>query len=124
MRAERQIGQRFPPSYRYFLSELGTAGFGGDEIYGLIPQNFLGAGGPNALWLYRHNLTAFAQPARYFEFFDYGDGTTVALDLAARDASGECLLAETHAGGWEEYHEEVEGDFGSFLLALVRAGLR
>ena len=122
-RAEHQVGQRFPPSYRYFLSELGTASFGGNEFYGLIPHNFEGTGGPNALWIYRTKIAEFEQPARYFEFFDYGDGTTVALDLDSRDASDECALAETHAGGWEEYVEDVEGDFGTFLLERVRARL-
>ncbi len=82
------------------------------------PESSVGV--PNALWLYRTNITKFTQPARYFEFFDYGDGTTVALDLDSRDASGECALAETHAGLWAEYVEDVDGDFGSFLLALVQ----
>jgi hypothetical protein len=59
----------------------------------------------------------------YFEFFDYGDGTTVALDFKSRDAFGECALAATHAGGWAEYVEDVDGDFGEFLLARVRARL-
>jgi hypothetical protein len=122
-RAEQQIGQRFPPSYRYFLAELGAASFNGNEFYGLIPHDFEGVGVPNALWLYRTHIATFAQPARYFEFFNYGDGTTVALDLDARDPSGECALAETHAGGWAECVDDVDGDFGSFLLARVHARL-
>ena len=122
-RAEQRIGYGFPPSYRCFLSELGTASFGGEEVYGLIAHNLDGFGVPNALWLYETNLAEFAQPVRYFEFFDYGDGTTVALVLDSRDAAGECALAETHAGTWAEYVEDVPGDFGSFLLALVRRSL-
>jgi hypothetical protein len=47
----------------------------------------------------------------------------VALDLDARDPSGECALAETHAGGWAQCVDDVDGDFGSFLLARVHARL-
>jgi hypothetical protein len=122
-RAEHELGQPFPPSYRCFLAELGAASFNGNEFYGLIPHDFEGIGVPNALWLHRTHIAQFAQPARYFEFFDYGDGTTVALDLGSRHASGECALAETHAGGWAECVDDVDGDFGSFLLARVRARL-
>jgi hypothetical protein len=118
--AEQRVGHVFPPSYRYFLSELGTASFGGEEIYGLIAGNLDGIGVPNALWLYENNLAGFAQPARYFEFYNYGDGTTVALDFSSRAPEGECALAETHAGAWDEHVEIVEGDFGSFFLDLVR----
>jgi hypothetical protein len=123
VRAEQRIGHRFPPSYRYFLAELGTVSFGGEEIYGLIPQNFEAFGVPNALWLYTKNLSELAQPPRYFEFYNYGDGTTVALDFDRRDAAGECALAETHAGAWNEHADDVAGNFGTFLLALVREDL-
>ena len=119
-RAEDRIGHQLPPSYRAFLAAVGTASFGGSEVYGLIPQNFDGVGVPNALWLYEDQAAKFDRPRRYFEFYDYGDGTTVALDFERRRPDGEYALAETHAGAWREHVEDVEGDFGSFLLALVR----
>ena len=118
--AEERLGQPFPPSYRAFLAAMGTATFGGQEIYGLIPGRLEGQGIPNALWLYERNVADLAQPTRYFEFYDYGDGTTVALDLDHRDSDGECALAMTHAGAWSEHAEPVNGDFGMFLLDLVR----
>ena len=122
-RAEERIGHRFPPSYRAFVAAVGTASFGGEEVYGLIPHNFEGFGVPNALWLYESQVREYAQPRRYFEFYNYGDGTTVALDFGRRSDHGECELAETHAGAWAEYAERVDGDFGTFLLELVRERL-
>jgi hypothetical protein len=60
---------------------------------------------------------------RFCEFYNYGDGTTVGLDLDRRRDDGEYALSETHAGAWTEYVEDVEGDFGTFLLDLVRERL-
>jgi hypothetical protein len=117
------VRQRFPPSYRAFLAAVGTASFGGHEVYGLISHNFEGSGVPNALWLYESNVKNCGQPSRFFEFYDYGDGTTVALDLDRRGDYGECALTQTHAGAWEEYVEDVDGDFGTFLLDRVRRRL-
>jgi SMI1-KNR4 cell-wall len=122
-RAEERVGQPFPPSYRAFLAAVGTTSFGGEEAYGLIPDNFDGFGVPNTLWLYESNVKEYGQPRRYFEFYNYGDGTTVALDLDRRRDDGEYALCETHAGASAEYVEGVEGDFGTFLLDLVRERL-
>jgi len=123
LHAEERVAHPFPPSYRAFLAAVGTASFGAEEVYGLIAFNFNGVGVPNALWLYEKNVTEWDQPPRYFEFYDYGDGTTVALDFERRRDDAECALVETHAGAWTEQVEAVPGDFGTFLLELVRTEL-
>jgi hypothetical protein len=51
--AERTLGVQFPPSYRRFLRDLGAGGVGGEEIYGLVNDDFDDVRPPQAVGLTR-----------------------------------------------------------------------
>ncbi len=121
--AEEAVGNSFPPSYRLFLSRLGAGSFAAEEFAGLIDDNFTDSSWPNAIWFNLNSREELAQPARYFVFYNYGDGTEAALDFERRDADGECVVVLTHAGAFEEIVEDEAASFGEFFLKTLREGL-
>jgi hypothetical protein len=116
--AQQRLGLSFPPSYRRFLREAGCGGVGSEEFYGLVPAGLDARGVPNAIWLYE-DARRRGQPPRYFEVYDYGDGTAVALDFDRPSPNGEVPCVAAHAGDWTQT-EDVASDFGAFFVAIVR----
>ncbi len=49
--AEKALKIEFPPTYREFLQRYGCGNFDGEEIYGLIDENFKHSSVPNGIWL-------------------------------------------------------------------------
>ena len=62
-----------PPSHRCFLSELGTAAFGGDEIYGLGTPTTRWVRCPKCALGLRDQLYGVRAARPLLEFYDYGD---------------------------------------------------
>jgi antitoxin YobK len=120
--AELRLGLTFPPSYRTFLRIAGCGGVQGEEFYGLVADAGLDVPGvPNAVWLYETE-TASRQPRRYFQIYNYGDGTAVALDLERQRSDGEVPCVASHAGRWQQT-EDVATEFGTFFLAVITDAL-
>jgi hypothetical protein len=59
---ELMVGANIPASYRYFLSEYGTLGFYGLEVYGLVAGNIFGEGPPSAYFMTQSDLDAGTIP--------------------------------------------------------------
>jgi hypothetical protein len=124
-RAEQALGVVFPPTYRRFLRELGAGGVGGEEVYGLVNDDFTDDRPPQAVGLTR----AFREQGQIADglvvVHALGQGTYHALDTTRANADGEAPVVAftpglSTAGG---DHERVADDFGSFFLDLVRADL-
>jgi hypothetical protein len=97
---------RFAMSYREFILRYGTAEVANEDIAGFIGPEFENGGWPNAVWLNLTNRREFGRGARYFFFYNWGDGTDSALDLERRDAAGERPVVEAHAGAFEAHGKE------------------
>jgi antitoxin YobK len=118
-KAEQALGVIFPPSYRQFLTDFGSGGFGSLEVYGILGADFKNSGIPDGIWYtlkkrQDHNV----ELARKYVIIEHGgDGTCVAIDTSRRDIDGECPLVRIGLDG--EPVEPVSDSFGSWLLDEV-----
>ncbi|MEV4423616.1 SMI1/KNR4 family protein [Patulibacter sp. NPDC049589] len=124
-RAERELGVRFPPSYRQFLLDLGAGGVGGEEIYGLVNDDFEDVRPPQAVGLTREFRRDGQVSEDLVVIYNLGKGSYFALDTRAAGDDGEApVVAFTpgiHSAGDEL--QIVAPDFGAFFLETVRADL-
>jgi hypothetical protein len=124
-RAERELGVRFPPSYRRFLLEFGAGGIGGEEIYGLINDDFEDARPPQAVGLTREFRRDGHISDDLIVIYNLGQGSYYALDTSAAGADSEApVVAFTpgiHRAG--DQLEVIAPDFGSFFLDAMRADI-
>lgn len=123
--AETAIGFAFPATFRRFALELGADNFGATEIYGVTTDNFVSATVPNGVWRTLQDRAKGYIPPSFFEVYDTGIGSVYCLDLARRDAQGECPVFEIYLGDTLDAQpsEPVAEDFGSLLLYLVQREL-
>ncbi len=124
--AETALGVILPPSYREFLLKLGAGAFGSEEVYGVIREDIVNSGIPDAFWLtLRARKEWPLPPSMVVVYFDGGTGYFV-LDTTRRDASAESPLLlwypdlSSRGGRGQEI---VALDFGSFLLETVESEL-
>lgn len=124
-RAEQELGLRFPPSYRRFLLELGAGGVGGEEIYGLINDDFEDARPPQTVGLTQELRRAGHVSDALIVIYNLGQGSYFAIDTDAAGAGDEApVVAFTpgiHQAGDEL--EVVASDFGAFFLETMQADL-
>ena len=93
---------KLPPTYEYFLSQYGTFGFYGLEIYGLIKGNVTGEGPPNAYFMTKSDLDDGSIPQGHVVVASTGYGPVFLL----RCATGEVV-------GWN-YTGEVDDELPTF----------
>lgn len=116
-RAERELGTRFPPSYRRFLAELGSCEADGVEFLGVYRTPALGDA---LLGTVSETLDARRDPrfpAELLVVEHDGWSGLVCLDTADRDTRGEAPVVvwnpgSADAGGPERLAE----DFGGYAL--------
>lgn len=115
--AERLLGLKFPPTYRQFLLEVGTGGFGPYEIYGITGSDLHAVGGPNGIWLTLDSRIKDDLPHSFVIVTDSGMGEYYCLDTSVDSGEGECPVVM-----WLHRDAEivtVGSDFGSFLLCKL-----
>ena len=124
-RAEQELGLTFPPSYRRFLIEFGAGGVGGEEIYGLINDDFEDARPPQAIGLTRELRRDGQVADALVVIYNLGQGSYFAIDTGSAGPGDEApVVAFTpgvHMAGDEL--EVVASDFGAFFLETMRASI-
>jgi antitoxin YobK len=119
-KAEQVTGHRFPPTYRRFLLAFGAGGFGSQEIYGVIRDDFETSGVPDAVWYnLRLRRDCFA-PDHLFAVHSFGDGELACLDFSSL-TDDECpvvgfLPSPPPHDGLTDFRVD---DFGALLATLV-----
>lgn len=121
-RAERTLGVVFPISYRRFLEDFGTGGFGSLEILGITGDDFEISGFPDGIWYTMRQRQDINLDVKYLIVEHGGDGTCVAIDTNQRDSSGECSLVRLSLDG--KPIEVVSDSFGSWLLEELNWRMR
>jgi hypothetical protein len=124
--AEREIGFRFPPSYRASLSAVGPicisygpAGLDTFQVYGLTGER---TGLPNVVWLYGLGTTGDARlhlgiAQRRSGSWPFA-GPEFALDLGQIEpTTGEPTVVSAEGG--PSFGEPIARDFGLWLLASL-----
>jgi antitoxin YobK len=113
-KAEQTLGITFPPSYRQFLSDFGTGGFGSLEVYGIVGEDFVNSGIPDGIWCTLEERKNSGLDRKYLLVQSGGDGSYVAIDSSRCDVFGECPLVRLSVDG--KPIELVSDSFGSWLL--------
>ncbi|MEX0676873.1 MAG: SMI1/KNR4 family protein, partial [Pirellulales bacterium] len=120
--AERALGVAFSPSYKGFLAHFGCGGFNGLEFYGVVKDDFINSGVPDAVWLTLDLRRTAAMPHCYTLVSETGDGGFYAIDTSQENSSGESPVIEWWPGFPEADNNPrvVAADFGTFFLGEVR----
>lgn len=119
--AEKALGLRFPPTYRRFLLEYGAGSFGGEEVYGVVNDDFENSSVPDAVWF---TLTEWEDewlPRGFVVVQSTGYGPLLCLDCS-QDEVTEPPVVIYHVGFPAEHPppEVVASSFGELLLQAVR----
>jgi len=119
--AEDALGFSFPPTYRMFLERLGAGSFGGEEIYGVIDENFVDSGVPDAVWTTLRGRREWGLPDQLLVVYFDGGTDYFALDTSKRNDDDESPVVVWHPGlsSPDSVPETVASDFGRFLLDTV-----
>ncbi|MCQ4084001.1 SMI1/KNR4 family protein [Streptomyces sp. RB6PN25] len=115
--AEEQLDVQFPPSYRYFLAELGSCEVGSEEFLGIYRTSTLGDA---LLGTVCETLDARANP-RFppdLVVIQYdGMGGLVSLDVSRKDDQGESPVVVWDPGSADRGGPELLAqDFGTYAL--------
>ncbi len=123
--AERRLGVRFPPSFRIFLTELGSCDVAGQEFYGV----WVNEATPDVLrGAVEETLDARREtglPEPYVVFYADGMGGHFVLDTSKAGPDGEAPVF-VWVGGLSQAGDELEfisGNFGSCALTLATNAL-
>lgn len=123
--AEQALNLKFPVTYRRFVLEYGAGGLGGEEIYGVINENFEHSGGADAVWntLELRRRVEFSND--YIAIYSVGDGEVFCLDLGTSMNNEPPVIA--FEPGLElryQTREVITQDFGAFLLQRIEEGIK
>jgi ABC-type phosphate transport system auxiliary subunit len=97
-RAEQTLGVRFPPTYRRFLIQLGAGGVGGEEIYGLVNDDFEDVRPPQAVGLTLQLRREGQIGDALVVICNLGQGSHYALNTARAGPDGEASSRRFHSG--------------------------
>lgn len=119
--AEAALGVTFPPTYRRFLREHGAGGFGAEEVYGVVHDDFEDSAVPDGVWFTLTERRDGDLPPTLVVVYAEGTGELFCLDLEGADAGDEAPVVTHESGaGPIQPKETVAEDFGALLLDLVR----
>jgi hypothetical protein len=123
--AEETLGLSFPPTYRTFLSRYGCGGVEGFEVYGLVSDDFVHSGIPDAIWLTLDERETGGAPPSLIFVAHTGDGGYYAIDVSLKTPNGESPVVEWWPGFGDAVGNGriVASDFGAFFLEQVRQAL-
>lgn len=120
-KAEQALGLSFPATYRAFLSRLGCGDFAGAEFYGVIKDDFVNSGVPDAVWLTLKQRKTFQLPESHIIIGSTGDGGYYAIDCSQSSGPDENPVVEWWPGPQKQI--PVATDFGEFFLRSIREAL-
>jgi hypothetical protein len=121
-KAQDYLEVKFPTTYKKFISKVGFLSLGGCEIYGIIDEDFINSGVPDAIWFSYENRKNYGTPDYLVQIYSVGEGTTYCLDTSQMNEEGECPVVAWPLGGYEETPvlEVIAEDFGKFFLDMVQ----
>ncbi|MBT2545075.1 SMI1/KNR4 family protein [Streptomyces sp. ISL-44] len=119
--AERELGIKFPPSYRRFIKEFGTCDIAGEEFLGVYQTPAMGEKFLGSVAETLDARSQYAMPSDLIVAMFDGMGGLVVLDASRADSDGEYPILVWNPGITDrKAMEEVGGNFGSFALQLCQ----
>jgi len=120
-KAEQALGLSFPPTYRAFLSRLGCGDIAGAEFYGVVKDDFVNSGVPDAVWLTLDERKSSQLPKSHILIGSTGDGGYYAIDCSQPSGDGENPVVEWWARSQKQ--SIIASDFGEYFLRSIREAL-
>lgn len=119
--AEEAVGFKFSLIYRDFLKKFGAGNFGGQEVYGVIDEDFEDSSVPDAIWFTLTEREEAAFPENLIVIYDTGSEELFCLDFSKLNEMDEPKVVSFIPGQplSSQSYETVANDFGDFLLDLV-----
>lgn len=119
--AEQALSVHFPPTYRRFLVEFGAGGFGSEQIYGVVHENFEESCAPDGIWWTLQDRKNWQLPPSLIAIYDMGDGEVFYLDLATiEEGEAPVIVYDAAYMPEEQSREIIANDFGEFFFDLVQ----
>jgi hypothetical protein len=118
LKAENALGIKFPPTYRKFLLDFGCGDIFGNEIYGIIQDNFDKSTVPNGIWLTLDERKTANLPKNLILIAQGYDGY-LALDSNQKNSLDEYPIIEWIGGNPNNTNEIIYTDFGKYLLEIL-----
>lgn len=115
--AENYLEITFPDSYRYFLKKLGCGDIAGQEFYGVINEEKINSGIPDATWITLKYRRQFDLPAKYIVFYHFGDGNYAVLDCEKNNQGNNIVEIWSPS---ENTFQFFSADFGSFFYNQIK----
>lgn len=116
--AEKVLGIKFPESYRYFLENLGCGGIYGQEFYGIINDDFINSGIPDAVWFTLRQRRESDLPEYLVIIYFGGDGDYYAIDCRDSD-NAPIVYWELGASKKNDKLKKIANDFGTFFKETI-----
>jgi cell wall assembly regulator SMI1 len=117
-RAEKELGVKFPSSYRTFLAKFGWGSLGNSEIYGLgddVPK-----------WLDVVELTKSERtemlppiPTNLVPVLNDGGGNHVCIDTSNSSGEAAVMVFWDHELGPKQIPEKIAVDFNDWIISLL-----
>ena len=121
--AEAALRLKFPPTYRRYLLEYGAGSFGGEEVYGVVDENFQ-QHSHNVVQNTLEQRTKKWIPENYIMIYNTGYGEILCLNLGVQKDGEAPVVAFWPGFPMEAQAKEVVAkDFGELLLQLVQQEL-
>lgn len=115
--AENYLGVTFPDSYRYFLKKLGCGDIAGQEFYGVINEEKINSGIPDATWITLKHRKQSNLPTKYIIFYDFGDGDYAVLDSEKNNQGNNIVEVWSPGENTFQFHSD---DFGKFFYEKIK----
>lgn len=118
IKAENMLGVNFPESYKYFLENLGCGDIYGQEFYGIIKEDFINSGIPDAIWVTLKMRENSGLPNYFVIVYFDGDGDYYAIDCRnPNEAPVICWIPGVSIK--DGLYTKVAKDFGVFFKETI-----
>ncbi|MFC4775746.1 SMI1/KNR4 family protein [Paenibacillus sp. GCM10023252] len=120
LKAETVLGLAFPLTYRNYLLKFGALSFGFIDIYGIVSDDFINSGIPDAVWytLKLREEDELSLPRHLVAIYHTGGGEIFCLNTSTTDGQ-----VVSFAIGYDlenQTYKVISDSFGEFLLEKVK----
>lgn len=117
-KAEETLKLKFPEDYRYFLENLGCGNIFGEEFFGIINDDFIYSGIPDAIWLTLTERQDSGLPEYLVIVYFGGDGDYYAIDCRNPDKAP-IVYWEPGASQPDQELHKIADSFGLFFKETI-----
>ena len=119
-KAEQILGVKFSNQCKEFYLKYGYLSFGGNEIFGIDPNDTSGILEGNSVTYAINDRKVYNLPKEWIPIYNFEDGNMAYLDYSSRNIDKEPkVIVAFYSGKRYEVVERLAEDFGDFLLQLV-----